>query len=141
MTRSKTKLPILGAKNNLFSNFSLYILKVMNTLPRTRPNLPIFRNWTSKIIPDRQHCARFRNSQKVLYHSTLQYIPPPPQDHLYSAETTYLIRGALSAGKEKINCYPSLMFCINSINLLFPNSRFEKYNSRGIFRGLHCTLL
>ena len=39
--------------------------------PCTRPNLPIFGNWTHKNTPDRQRSARFRKSKKVLYHSTL----------------------------------------------------------------------
>ena len=34
-------------------------------------NMAIFLNWTLKNIPYRQQCARFRKSQKVLYHSTL----------------------------------------------------------------------
>ena len=35
---------------------------------RARQNLPIFWNWTHKNIPDRQHSARFRKSQEVLYY-------------------------------------------------------------------------
>ena len=45
-----------------------------NFAARARPNLPIFGNWTHKNIPDHQHSARFRKSQKVLYLSTLAYI-------------------------------------------------------------------
>ena len=33
----------------------------------------MFWNWTHTNIPDRQHSARFRKTQKVLYHSILLY--------------------------------------------------------------------
>ena len=36
----------------------------VKTLPCAQPNLPIFWNLTHTIIPDRQHSARFRKSQK-----------------------------------------------------------------------------
>ena len=41
------------------------------TLPRARPNSPIFWNCTGTNIPNRQHSACFLKSQKALHHSTL----------------------------------------------------------------------
>ena len=81
---SKTNLPILGivllSKRKKFASFQkkkkinligpCNFLKMI-TLPRmrrARPNLPIFRNWTYKNIPDRKKC----------------YITPPYWTYLHS---------------------------------------------------------
>ena len=73
---------VLWCKRKLFANFrekksflrSLGFFEPENFAECAPPaplNLAIFLNWTLQNIPYRQQCARFRKSQKVLYHSTL----------------------------------------------------------------------